>query len=309
VKRQGSQTSQSSNESPARNSELAHFSAIQSSSERTPPTFAAQSRQRPQSRFQENFSPSSGQSLNSVRSPKKRVVTSAAGSKHVSMRKSSSGSRKAKSSSTSTEQPAYASSGEPGPSTTSYRVNRQEISPTSPESLTNAELQELEVQRVLLEEANARVERQNQRAARLIEQAKAEAAAKRLKQQPNSSSDALSLLSNQSKSKSTVSLAAALAAPAVQLHLGDPGDVAKEGLQLTSRSASMGRLDKGKGRDPEDLRRSAMFAKRQAQVQPASTTTTEPEPSSTLSRSKSQLTLLLEKDRARAGDKDRKPLR
>jgi hypothetical protein len=181
------------------------------------------------------------------------------------------------------------------------------------ETLTEEELHELEIQRILLEEANAHVERQNQRAVQLLEQAQVEAAAataKQGRQTSYGSSAALNLLSHDSKSKSTstVGMTPTLAAPSSQLDLRDLGDSTSDGIQMSSRSASMGRLDKGKGRDPEELRRTAMFAKRPVQpVQAAATAS--PDTSSTLSRSKSQLTLLLEKDRKRGGnssDKDDK---
>jgi hypothetical protein len=298
------QTSQSSNESVVRNSSSAQFSAIQSSSERTPPSFTAPSRNRPQSRFQENFSPSSGQSFTTARSPKNRGGTRTTSSKHVSPRKSTSGSRKPKTSSNEADL-STALSGDPGPSTSLRRVENQREIVAEPESLTEEELHELEVQRVLLEQANARIERQNQRARQLIQEAQTDAAAKQLRQPSHDSSDALSLLNHESKSKSTVSMAPTLTAPTGQLDLRDIGDPTPNGLRLASRSASMGRLDKGKDRDPEELRRTAMFAKRS--IQSAHTEEVRPpEPPSTLSRSKSQLTLLLEKDRARSGDKDSK---
>lgn len=300
------QSSQSSTESAARNAESAQFSAMQSSAERTPPTFAAQSRTRPQSRFQENFSPSSGQSLSNVQSPKRRVVSRTNSNKHVSPRKPGSGSRKPKAPSDGADQTA--SAGGPGPSTTHHREENQIETLADPETLTEEDLHELEVQRILLEEANARVERQNQRAAQLLEQAQTEvAAAKQVRQTSHGSSAALNLLSQDSKSKSTstVGITPTLVAPSGQLALGAFGDCASDGLQMSSRSASMGRLDKGKGRDPEELRRTAMFAKRP--IQPVQETATASlDTSSTLSRSKSQLTLLLEKDRKRGGNSNDK---
>lgn len=296
------QSSQSSADSAARNAESAQCSTIQSSAETTPPTFTAQSRARPQSRFQENFSPSSGQSLSNAQSPKRRVVPRTNSSKHVSPRKPVSGSRKVKAPSDGADQTAVA--GSPGPSTTQRRAENHMETVADPETLTEEDLHELELQRILLEEANARVERQNQRAAQLLEQAQAEAAvAKQVRQTSHGSSTALNLLSHDSKSKSTstVGITPTLAASSGQLGLGDLRDYTSEGLHMSSRSASMGRLDKGKGRDPEELRRTAMFAKRP--VQPVEAiATASPDTSSTLSRSKSQLTLLLEKDRKRGGN-------
>lgn len=57
-------------------------------------------------------------------------------------------------------------------------------------------------------------------------------------------------------------------------------------------------LDKGKGRDPEELKRAEIFAKRA--VQPVAETAATPSGIGMLSKSRSQLTLLLEKDRARS---------
>jgi len=291
-RRQSSQTSQSSTDSPSK------YSVIQSSSERTPPTFAAQSRMKTESRLQENFSPSSGQLLGNAQSPKKRNMSRASDSKRagVSPRKAVSASRKEKASTSEEAAKPGPSSGDPGPSSVLRRAeNKQELDPDSlvdPATLTEGELQEVEMQRILLEKANARLERPNQMAAQLIRQSNAPTSMNPMR----SASDSHGLLSQERNNKSSASLAPTLTAAVGQINMGD---TPREGLQQTSRSASAGRLDKGKGRDPEELQRTRMFAKRQVK---SPTPASVPNDSGMLSRSKSQLTLLLENDRARNGE-------
>lgn len=297
-------SSASSTDSSARVSDASQFSAMVSSADQTPPSFAAQSRMRPQSRFQENFSPSSGPS------PKKPEPPRSNGTKHVSPRKLNGTTKRGKNAADevvssrpashgNTARSAAGSNGNIGLSTAGHRHNPVELNPSAAE---------IEQQRALLEEANARVEIRNQQAIKLIEQSHAAAQAKAARRSSGGggSSHAYDLLSHKSKSMSTVSLAPTLASPTGQLDLGGLGDSTFESSSLSSRPSSPVKADKGKGRDPEDLRRTAMFIKRQVTPQAAVSgslpATPEPQPGE-LSRSKSQLTLLLEKDRALSGGK------
>jgi hypothetical protein len=255
---------------------------------------------RSQTRFQENFSPSSGQSLGNAQSPKKRNVSRASDSKRagVSTRKAVSATRKEKASTLEEVAKSGPSPGDPGPSSVLRRAeNKQELDPDSlvdPATLTERELQDLEMQRILLEEANARLERESQMAAQLIRQSNAPAPT--LMNPMRSASDSHGLLSQERNNKSSASLAPTLTAAVGQINMDD---TPREALQQTFRSASAGRLDKGKGRDPEELQRTRMFAKRH--IKPT-TLASVPNDSGMLSRSKSQLTLLLENDRARSGE-------
>lgn len=294
-------SSASSTDGSIRNSDTSKFSAIHSSSvEHTPPSFAAQARIRPQPRFQENFSPSSASS------PKKPETLRGNGVKNVSPRKPNGSTKREKK--VSDEIPLFNSISNSGPGSS------QADSWVQVPGNRQLSAEDHDVQRILLEEANARVESQNQRAIQLIKQKNAETAAPptHVQHKPSGGSirgvsgggsHAHDLLSNLSKSHSTVSLAPMLASPSGQLDLGGLGDSTMDSFSsyvLTPPELRSGRVDKGKGRDLEDLRRTAMFSKRNAQVAEAPAT---PEAPSALSRSKSQLSMLLEKDRAQTGSK------
>jgi hypothetical protein len=95
--------------------------------------------------------------------------------------------------------------------------------------------------------------------------------------------------------KSIASLAPTLTAATGQLDLGDE-DLLEPQEPVSDRSPI---VDKGKGRDPDEVRHTDMFAKRPV---PPVQVATGPDPSASLSRSKSQLTLLLERDRARGDE-------
>ena len=172
------------------------------------------------------------------------------------------------------------------PSTATQAVEEQGNILVAPATLT---VEELELQRAILEEANARVGRQNQMAQQLIQQSNAASA--RPGRSVSDNLGAVGLLSHNSTSKSSASLAPTLAEASGQINMENK---ASEAIQETSSSE---RLDKGKGRDPEELRCIEQFAKRPV-IAPASV----PNDTSGLSRSKSQLTLLLQKDRARSGE-------
>jgi hypothetical protein len=159
VRRQSSQTSQSSTEGATRASEIAESSApVQSSSERTPPTFSAHTqshdKKNAQSRIQENFSPSPDRGASSSKSPKTK--SRSLDPKRLSPRKSSTRPRKERTGATETLAETVVSTGDPGPSTQLRRVENLRASPVSAEELAPEELEELEMQRTLLEEANAR---------------------------------------------------------------------------------------------------------------------------------------------------------
>jgi hypothetical protein len=191
------------------------------------------------------------------------------------------------------------STGDPGPSTQLRRVENLRASPVSTEELTPEELEELEMQRTLLEEANTR--KKSRSNPQVVPPTTSESF-QVLHSSPRSRSDgshgsdaigAMRLLSHDVKS--TASLAPTLTAATGQLNLGEEDLL--ELQQPVSDSSPV--VDKGKGRDPEEVRHTDMFAKRPV---PPVQVATGPDPSAPLSRSKSQLTLLLERDRARSDE-------
>lgn len=115
VRRQSSQTSQSSAEA------VPSIATVHSSAGRTPPTVLEQSRNPPQSRFQENFSPSPDPS----KSPKKRNTLRVSDSKRTPPRNADV-TRVGKGSRSDEVGESASSSGDPGPSTQLRRIeNRQ----------------------------------------------------------------------------------------------------------------------------------------------------------------------------------------
>jgi hypothetical protein len=155
--------------------------------------------------------------------------------------------------------------------------------------VTKEELNELELQRTLLEEANARVKKDPRTTNDDL----------RVPQTSLRTTDgsqdqdlgAMGLLP-QHDTKSTASAAPTLTDATGQLDLGDTTS-----SSLPQVTGSMGK-SKGKGREPDEVQQTEMFAKRP--VPPVSETAPIAERS--LARSKSQLTLLLERDRARSDD-------
>lgn len=186
----------------------------------------------------------------------------------------------------------YTENGDPGPST----LQRLENSQASSEELTSEELEELEMQRILLAEANARMQEGPPPEADSVKGNLRSNArqSQRLQTQNRSASEGnLSLGANRYLShgnKSATILAPTLTDATGEMELG--GDATIEPTRATSR-----RTGKGKGKDL-DQHTTDLFAK--IPVQP-STGAVVDTPSS-LARSKSQLTLLLEKDRARSGE-------
>jgi len=254
-----------------------------SSSERTPPTFSDQSNTRGKStslsKFQENFSPSP------ERSPRKRNSSQGGDSLRISSRKSSPAARKERGSQGS--ELGATILGQPGPSTLRNVENHQ-----APEDDVSAEeLEELELQRTLLAEAKALVEKK-------ILEKKAQAAQNSPKPQsaePGTSHEAQGALRYLGHDrKSSASLAPTLTAAAGQIDLG--GDSIEE---------NAGNVGKGKGRDLEELGPAEMFAKRPV-LPVTGSYTPAPDAPASLARSKSQLTLLLEKDRSKSGEQKSK---
>ncbi|PVH76289.1 hypothetical protein DL98DRAFT_295136 [Cadophora sp. DSE1049] len=285
VRRQSSQTSQSSADAAAKEAEATQAAAGARSSLDGPPA-------KTQSRFQENFTPSPDRSAGSQLSKKKFADT-----KRSSPRKSSGGKARAASSKATQE---VAPSGEPGPSVQpgpSSQLQRVENlqEEEEKEELTPEELEELELQRIILAEANARLQRNAKGTAERASGAEPERPQTRLPKSPRSKSagtpelpgvDAMRLV--QHDSKGVPSLAPTLADAAGQVQLGELGTDAPRSPSKISPST---REPKGKGRATEESEQDDMFAKRPVQpVKPAPV-------ADSLSRSKSQLTLLLKQDK------------
>ncbi|KUJ09854.1 uncharacterized protein LY89DRAFT_278679 [Mollisia scopiformis] len=296
VRRQSSQTSQSSADiaaaSAGRASESGQSSsAIQSSSERTPPTFTQQARGQAQSKFQENFSSSLQRSGGSTQSTKKQT------SRSTDIKRAP---QRGKGTEVHTETDL---AGDPGPSKQLQRIeNLQE----HVDELSAEELEELELQRMLLEQANARVRKQSQTTQATQTPSLSESAHEglrivhnSLRSRPSASHgtegpSAMGLL--QHDAKGATSAAPTLTDASGHVNLGSVGH--QQGRSLDSNVSRT--AGKGKGRDPDEVQRNSMFAKRP--VQPVQLPSS-PDTSGPLSRSKSQLTLLLEKDRERGGGK------
>lgn len=283
VKRQNSQTSQSSSET------VPTIVTVQSSSGRTAPSISDNP---PPSRFQENFSLSPDRS----KSPKKRNTLRVSDSKRTPPRNADVSS--AGKTSTSDEfGKRNSSSGDPGPSTQLRRIENLQAEEVHSEDLTVEGLEETEVQRPLLIEANARVTRATRRGPlpatsdgfRVLHKALRPHSEGKVDQK---SLGAVQLLDHETKGRA--SLAPTLTDATGQVNLGDYGVAIAAG---TSKSAA--KKDKGKGRDAEDSPTAGMFAKKP--IQPALPAEV-PDSTGSLIRSKSQLTLLLERDKARNGE-------
>lgn len=305
VRRQSSQTSQSSADAAAaaKASESGQSSANPSSSDRTPPAITEQARGKAQSKFQENFTPSLQSSSGSKQTLKKQSSRSTESTLQPQRR----------SGSTSTDpQSERDLSGDPG---SSKQLRRIENLQEHVNELSAEELEELEPQRMLLEEANARVRKQSQATQMTALPSLSESANEglriihnSLRSGPSASRStaglgAMGLLQHDSKA-ATTSATPTFTDASGQVNLGSVGN--HQGL--ASDATTSKRIDKGKGRDPEEMQRAAMFAKRPVQ---SAQVAASPDTGGLLSRSKSQLTLLLEKDRERGGghkpDKDQSP--
>ena len=257
----------------------------QSSAERTPPTFSEDPRRKGKapSRFQENFSlehlaaPPGKRPSPRKPSRKGKEVLNHSGLANSSIRENA----------------------EPGSSSNLRSIENQQTIIRA-EDLTEEELEALELQHAILEQinsqnnSNTRSTTSSQRSEDLRVPQKSIASAL-ANESSRQNLGAIRMLPHDVKSDPKVALASAKATG--QLELND--DVTTP-PQVTS---TKGR-DKGKGRDPDELRQAELFAKRP--VPPILSTATTPVPAAdSLARSKSQLTLLLEKDRARSTDKKR----
>jgi hypothetical protein len=293
---QTSQTSQSSTDSPAKADTAQSAAPLQSSSDRTPPTFPEPSRgkgkQRAQAKSQENFSPSPERSR--TQSPRTRSGKSS--------QKSTSGSRRASDEVSEKRLQEPASTDDPGPYISKLRP--VENNRNSPPELTEEELEELEVQKLLLEEANARVQKKYPASSQDVpsqqnEGVQTSRTAFRSRSDGQHNPAALAVLRGLPKeTKSGASAAPTLTDATGQLDLGKAAAAVPK-----NTFGSTNKLDKGKGRDPEDIQPAGMFAKRPVQ---SVATASVPDSISSLARSKSQLTLLLERDRANSNEKKSK---
>ncbi|KAL3418961.1 hypothetical protein PVAG01_09182 [Phlyctema vagabunda] len=287
VRRQSSQTSQtsqsSSNDSSTRPVEAATFAALSNS-----PSVAGDSKQpEPLSRFQEVFSPSSD-SL----SPKKRSsATRPAPARRISARKTTPSVKRANGRSLA---PGRGSFDQPGPSTAAVATAGPLLdSQRQTENLAAEESDQVEVQKVLLQEANENrninLQKTNPPPLRSRVQISHEPTRSR-SQSEQYRQDSIATRLQPAGVKSTVGLDSTLASATTGI---------TEPVQLPPLESR--REEKGKGRDPEELKRTELFSKKP--VQPITDSRSKvPSEVGMLSKSKSQLTLLLEKDRFRNGE-------
>ena len=292
-RRQSSQTSQSSLESPARAPDAPSVAVNPSSVGKTPPAIserpAAHSEQPSESIFQEYFSPSIRPPSSSAVSYRKRHSGKSGDFNRASPRQATPPARRGQTEDTQED------AGGPGPSNGLRPIEHRL---TRVEDLSPEELGELRLQRILLEEANARL---NEVRGDGLSHSTIHEGFQTLHSSLQSKSDGkhesammsgLRLLNHDAKS--TASLAQTLIGATGELDLGEAGDKPQLAPAMTA--------GKGKGRDPDEQQQAEMFAKRAVQpaigiMSPSATDT-----SGSLARSKSQLTFLLERDRTRSGD-------
>ena len=266
------QSSQSSTDSTVR---VEAQNVNQSSTERTPPTISETShgKGKAPSRLQENFSPER------LAAPSRRKLPSSksADPKRTSRRKpdpKDSGMERS---------PEMIAQGEPGPSSGLHSVENRKL----PNEETSEG--ELDLQRTILKEANARVKKSSTSSSQPVfnknESFRGQQTSLATISDGTNDTDMSGI-----RLKSAASLAPKLADATAQIGLSDSTTLPPQG------TGSQGRI-KGDGRDPED-----MFAKRP--VPSALGNTASPSPDGPLSKSKSQLTLLLQKDRARTGEQE-----
>ncbi|TVY48558.1 hypothetical protein LOCC1_G000878 [Lachnellula occidentalis] len=283
VRRQSSQNSQSSTDSP-------HPSgSTQTPSQRTPTASEqaqARSKHTVPSKFQENFSPSSRSSASSSTqkhraASKDRTASKASDSKRNLAHK------------TSVEKGLRSRRQEAAEAGPSDRLRLVEDQQDTVEDLTSGELEQHEMQRALLEQANASTEKPLQSPSKDRAQLQQKPLKSRSDNDRSGDTGGLRMLPHNSKLTTSAAPTLTTATANGQLDLKDP-TVEKSGRNFVSTSSPS--IDKGKGRDSDDT---GAFTKRA--VQPVAQA--EFEPTGPLSRSKSQLTLLLEKDRSRgSGD-------
>jgi hypothetical protein len=189
-------------------------------------------------------------------------------------------------------------SGDPGPSTQLCRIENLEDAKVPSEELTAEELEEIEVQKTLLAEANARVKTEPRTAPSPLTHASDgfRVLHRTLRPQSDGKAEqralgAVQLLDHETKG--AASLAPTLADATGQVDLGNVGAAAAGTPSSNAKEA------KGKERDSEGVPKTGMFAKRPIQPVLAAAVL---DSTGSLTRSKSQLTLLLERDRARSGE-------
>lgn len=289
VRRQSSQTSQSSTDSPH------PAGSMQSPAQRTPPTASEHSlariKQSIPSKFQEKFSPSN-RSPSSTAYQKSRTASKGSDSKRNSPRKDSVRREQTPRSRDLAQEAAVA-----GPSN---RLRPVENDQDDVEDLTADELEQFEIQRTLLEQASTFIGKSQHTTSQMQPQSASNDRVRVQRSSQRSTSNkehggkdqgGMRVLPHDAKS--TTSLAPTLTPATGQLDLKASAVDKSRASSIPSSSAS-----KGKGKDPVNLPRAEMFTKRPIQ----SVVVPDPELSGSLSRSKSQLTLLLEKDRARGSD-------
>ncbi len=291
------QNSQSSTDNIGRASEAVRQTSapiMQSSAERTSPMPSAQSRKAQRSKFQENFSPSSGRPSTHSKPLKEGDSRSENGR----------GAQKDNFSGFGTideDQPVEANIDEPGPSNQLRQIENSQNSEAGIEPTA----EQVDVQRVLLEDVNNRMETKQEDVLAPTSPTLAdipEGPAQILHKSLRSNSDmtygfhdmhAMRLLHNH-QNKSNASLAPTLTTVSGEIELGESHSSGGD----SSNSNTPKKLDKGKGKDSEDSHPTEMFAKipvQPVQAPPASE-------ASILARSMSQLTLMLKRDRARSGE-------
>lgn len=226
------------------------------------------------SKSQENFSPSNRSSATSSTQKHRGAAKASDSKRNLPHNPSEKGLK-----------PKRQESADAGPSN---RLRPAEYKQDEVEDLTSSELEQLEIQRTLLEQANSSTEKPPRSPSN--DQAQLQQKPVKSKSDNDRSRDTGGLRMLPHNSKCPTSAAPTLTTANGQLDLKDP-TVNKSGPNSVSTSSSI--IDKGKGRGSDDTQRT--FTKRP--VQPIAQA--ESEPTGSLSRSKSQLTLLLEKDRSR----------
>ncbi|PBP16888.1 hypothetical protein BUE80_DR012288 [Diplocarpon rosae] len=281
VRRQSSQTSQSSVENAARDAEAQAATGARSSLD-DPPA-------KSQSRFQEKFSLSPEKSVKNHSTKKRTGESKRASPRKLSLSKASSVKSRVGPSRISG---VAVSTGDPGPSTQSGRIENIPEHPTEKVQLALEKGEELEMQRILLAEANAR----------------AQSKGKQERERPqDSGSEHFQVLHKSLRSKSAGNISSSEGMDAIRLiHNGPKGapclaptladatgqvDIGKCEANTVQLSATPVQEEKGKGKEGKETRQVDMFAK--IHVQPVQAAPA----ADSLSRSKSQLTLLLRQDK------------
>ena len=284
------QSSQSSADSASKIEAKIEAQTAQSSTERSTPTFSddPHGKGKAHSQFQETFSLEQLDAVSPIKRPSSKKP-----------------SRKSKGDSNqlySLNDPSLVNlkegseDGQPGPSSKLRSIQNQQTSLV--EDLTKEELNELELQHTLLEDASAR--KKNLRSSASgepfedLQVPQKSIHSTPVSRPPQQDQGAIRMLPHEAKGTARVALASAEATG--QLGLSDP-------ITLLPQVTGAEGRNKGKGRDPNEIQRTELFAKRP--VPPISTVVAPIPTGDSLARSKSQLTLLLEKDRARSTDKKR----